>query len=195
MTTAIPSPAEVPTIETARLVLRRWSMDDVDEVARICAMKVIAETTSTIPHPYTREHAETFLRARTAGGNEGTADRTYAFAAEWRGEKGLAGTVGLRVEDAHGMAELGYWVAPERWNRGVATEMSGAAVRFGFEVLGLRRIHAGYYKRNAASGRVLAKLGFVEEGCRRGHVVRFGRVEDLVVTGLMREEWDAGRVC
>jgi RimJ/RimL family protein N-acetyltransferase len=61
-------------------------------------------------------------------------------------------------------AELGYYVARDHWGRGIATEAALAIVRFGFESLGYLKLTSGYYTDNAASGRVLAKLGFTIVG-------------------------------
>jgi RimJ/RimL family protein N-acetyltransferase len=57
-------------------------------------------------------------------------------------------------------AVLGYYLARPYWNRGLATEAGAAFVQYGFENLGLRRIHAGMNALNEASIRVAEKLGF-----------------------------------
>ena len=64
----------------------------------------------------------------------------------------------LVVRSEHRRAELGYWIALDRWNHGVATE-SNRAYRFGFEVLGLHESRRDTSLRNPASGRVMLKLG------------------------------------
>src|ERR1051325_4725971 len=59
-----------------------------------------------------------------------------------------------------GEAFLAYYIARPYWGRGIATEASRAWVRYGFDILGLRRIEAGVAAANAASIRVVEKLGF-----------------------------------
>lgn len=182
---------------TPRLLLRPWVMADAEEVARICNDPEIAAATARLPHPYTLDHARQWIQDRIDGKADG-ADRAITFACCLRdGADPAAGppiaACGLRVHDAQGRAELGYWVAREHWGRGFATEAARAVVDHGFEALSLRRMTADYYRRNTASGRVLEKLGFTIEGCLRSHVVRFGRIEDLVLTGLLREEWQRRR--
>ena len=46
--------------------------------------------------------------------------------------------------------------------------------RYGFDGLGLNRLHAVYFKRNPASGRVMQKLGMRYEGCLSEHVKKWG---------------------
>nr|WP_202390408.1 GNAT family N-acetyltransferase [Tsuneonella aeria] len=80
------------------------------------------------------------------------------------------GAVGAEVE-------LGYWIARQHWGRGYATE-AGAGVIEVARALGHRRVTAGHFTDNPASGRVLRKLGFRSTGqirprmsCARGHAV------------------------
>jgi RimJ/RimL family protein N-acetyltransferase len=104
---------------------------------------------------------------------------------------GLLGAVGLRIEEAHRRAELGYWIAVPYWGRGFATEAARAVLEFGFGPLGLRRIHATHLSRNPASGRVMEKLGMRLEGVRRQHILKWNRAEDLTVYGILRDEFPA----
>ncbi|WP_197288021.1 PhzF family phenazine biosynthesis isomerase [Nocardia sp. NRRL S-836] len=66
--------------------------------------------------------------------------------------------IGLaQMLDAPGEIEIGYWVAPEHWGRGVATEV---AARLRDKALAFKdRVIAGHQAENAASGRVLEKIG------------------------------------
>jgi RimJ/RimL family protein N-acetyltransferase len=74
---------------------------------------------------------------------------------------GVIGSAGLGEHD--GEAELGYWIARAHWGQGYATEAAGAVLRIA-RTLGHRRIMAGHFTDNPASGRVLGKLGFVPTG-------------------------------
>lgn len=74
---------------------------------------------------------------------------------------GVIGSAGLGEHE--GDAELGYWIAREHWGQGYATEAAGAVLRIA-HTLGHRRVFAGHFTDNPASGRVLAKLGFTETG-------------------------------
>ena len=101
----------------------------------------------------------------------------------------LVGAIGLDIRRAHDSAELGYWVGAEFWNRGYCTEAALAILDYGFERLQLNRVHAAHLERNPASGRVLLKLGMQREGELRQHLKKLERYEDLVLYGILREEW------
>src|ERR1017187_3846840 len=59
------------------------------------------------------------------------------------------GGAGLRVEDQHQHAELGYWLGAAYWGQGYATEAAREMMRYGFEELCLHRIFASHFKHNA----------------------------------------------
>lgn len=76
-----------------------------------------------------------------------------------RGDPALAGFAGYWHFREPPALELLFGVAAERWGRGLATEAAGRVVRYGFEALELPRVEASTDAANAASQRVLEKLG------------------------------------
>lgn len=92
----------------------------------------------------------------------------------------------------HRQAKLGYWLGVPYWNRGYMTEAVQALVGYGFTELGLNKITASHFARNPASGRVMQKLGMTQEGLLRQDVRKNDDFEDLVLYGLLAEEWTEG---
>ncbi|MFY7067661.1 GNAT family N-acetyltransferase [Nocardiopsis changdeensis] len=86
-------------------------------------------------------------------------------------------------------ASLGYIFDADVWGHGYATETAHAVLRWAFDTLDLNRVQAEADTRNAASARVLKKLGFVHEGTLREDCVVNGDVSDSWVFGLLRREW------
>ena len=62
-------------------------------------------------------------------------------------------------------------------------------VRYGFEELGLHRVHASHFGSNPASGRVMQKVGMRYEGTSREHYRKWGDYEDRVDYGLLASEY------
>ena len=84
-------------------------------------------------------------------------------------------------DQAHeGQAEIGYWIARPHWGQGYATEAAEAVLQIA-RTLGHRRVTAGHFVDNPASGKVLRKLGFVPTGRTGGRhsLVRGGAVESV----------------
>jgi ribosomal-protein-alanine N-acetyltransferase len=180
------APLPQPDLLSARLRLRSFVAPDAGDVQRLAGDFAVADTTLTIPHPYPDGVAESWiasLHAPDAG------DRiTYALTERLSGA--LIGAMGLALHVAHERGEIGYWVGKPFWNRGYATEAARVVLMYAFGTLGLRRVHARSFARNPASGRVLEKIGMRQEGMMRQHVRRWERFEDVVLYGILREEWE-----
>lgn len=100
----------------------------------------------------------------------------------------IGGTGVNRIDRAHGVGNLGYWVCDAARNRGVATRAARAAARLGFDVLGLTRLEIVVLPHNAASRRVAEKLGALREVEARNRVLFHGRPERAVVYSLIPDD-------
>lgn len=176
-----------PTLETERLVLRRFRTGDADAVQALANDVAVARNTLNIPHPYDREDAVAWIESHP-GQLESRQAVTYAVTS--RGEGGVVGAVGLILELDHDRAELGYWIGQPYWGHGYATEAVRTVVTWGFRALDLHRIHASHFPRNPASGRVLRKVGMRHEGSLRQHVKKWDEFLDLERFGLLRTDLD-----
>ena len=173
-------------------MLRALHVDDAAAIAAGAGDRRVARFLIAVPTPYPVSLARRWLEGRLEWWTQG---RGVTFAIARRTQpKTLLGTVSLRRFARDQRAELGYWLATEAWGHGFATEACAAAIQFGFTELSLARIYAQVLDDNRASQRVLAKLNMVTEGVKRKHVKRGNRLCDVVLYGLLREEWssDAG---
>ena len=177
-----------PFLETERLVLRPFQISDADTVEKLAGDNQIASTTLNVPHPYPKGGAKEWIATHEPKYLEGKGV-VYAVTLKNSGE--LIGSIGLMSMVEHHQAELGYWVGVPYWNQGFCTEAGKAILEYGFETMGLNRIHACYLTRNPASGRVLGKIGMIHEGTRRQHVLKWGVYEDLELMGILRSDWES----
>ncbi len=178
-------PISLPTIRSGRLVLRGFEGEDAPRVQELAGAWEVAATTLTVPHPYEDGMAAAWIESHD-GAWKGGKSLTLAVTIE---SDGLVGAIGLHFAPVHRRAELGYWIGVPYWNRGFATEAARAMVDYGFRELGLHRIWARHFSGNPASGRVLEKVGMVNEGTLRGHVLRWDRMEDLICYSILEPEW------
>ena len=142
--------------------------------------------TRSIPHPLSLEQAQGWLAKRVAEMAEG---KSATFGVILLGTGELVGASGLHVDSEHCCAEMGFWIGVEWWRQGYATEAARAVVRYGFEALGLNRIHAHHMTKNPASGRVLEKAGLLREGLLRQAIRKWDNFEDVVVYAILRQDW------
>jgi ribosomal-protein-alanine N-acetyltransferase len=152
-------------METERLVLRPFRLEDATEVQRLCGAREIAAGTLMIPHPYPDGAAEAWIAGHAEAFDRGAVE----LAIETRADAALIGAIGLNLEREHERAELGYWIGVPYWRRGYATEAARAMLDYAFAERGLNRVYAFHITHNPASGRVLQKLGMTHDGTHRGH--------------------------
>ena len=176
-----------PILETTRLILRPFKLSDAKQVQKLAGDKQIASPTQNIPHPYEDGMADTWINKHPETYNEGKGV-AYAITLTETGE--LVGAISLMGMVKNHQAELGYWVGVPYWNNGYCTEAGEALLKFGFNKLGLNRVHACYLSRNPASGRVLEKLGMQYEGTRQQHILKWDVYEDLAMMGVLKHEWN-----
>jgi RimJ/RimL family protein N-acetyltransferase len=138
------------------------------------------------PHPYTLRDAVEWI-ARVEGRRP---PQQFAVVAD----DCVIGGAGLSpiLEFGGRAAELGYWLGPGHWGRGLATSVVEALVPYAFGTLGVMRLHATTFGWNPASGRVLEKNGFRLEGRLRNAVSKDGEVTDLLIYGLLVDEFGGG---
>ena len=179
-----------PTLETARLRLRPYSDADIPQLLPLIGAREVAANSLRIPHPYTEQDARDFL-VRISDGSETRVAVTLLSDGPLNGR--LIGGVGLRFAFQHQHAELGYCIGVPFWGNGYATEAARAMLGYGFETLNLHRIFASHFKPNAASGRILVKLGMRHEGCQREHIRKWDQFVDLELYGMLRREWEISK--
>ena len=179
LTETIPWPQLQPTLETQRLILRAYTPDDAEDLQCLVSDFAIADTTLNIPHPYPDGAAAKYIAELAPKYAQQT---NVCFAVTLKRDGKFIGAVSLQPPITFRRAELGYWIGQPYWNQGYMSEAAAAAVQFGFDTLKLHKLTSGYFARNAASARVQQKIGFVQEGILRQHVIRWNRFEDLVVT-------------
>ena len=178
-----------PTLTTARLVLRELRPSDAAAVAAGAGDPRVARHLIQVPSPYPVALARNWIVHRISWWSVGRGV-TYAITAAGEPHQ-LLGTVSLRRYVRDRRAELGYWLAASAWGRGFATEAAGAAIDFGFRELALPRVYAQVLAGNHASLRVLDKLGMINEGLKRQHICKAQHLHDVVLYGLLRDEWSA----
>lgn len=178
-----------PVLETPRLQLRALVPDDFGVIYRLQTDPQVTRYFGRAP--MTPEQVKERIDGVITGVREGAAVR-WGLVLRESGE--LLGTAGFwRWSKDHRFAEVGYEIVPEQWGKGIMTEALRAAIRYGFEVMELHRVEANLDPENAASRRVLEKLGFVREGLFRENWYYNGQFTDTASYGLLRRDFEAAK--
>ena len=102
----------------------------------------------------------------------------------------MIGGLNVRMRSEHRLGEMGYSIARQHWGQGFCTEAARAVLDAAFESCpGLNRVRAMADDENAASQRVMEKLGMTKEGVLRQNRVERDEVIDEAWWGVLRSEW------
>ena len=179
-------PLPDPPLRSATLALRAWRTTDVAAVIAASADPAIARFAAPIgPHD-----GEADARAWLAGREPARIAGLRLDLAIVGARSGqVIGSIALSHAAQHRRATVSFWVAPQARGRGVATEAVRLGAAWAFERLGLQRLELYVEPENVASLRVTERCGFSREGLLRSHFVRHGERRDVLVYGLLAEEW------
>lgn len=174
----------LPILETKRLSLRPFEMNDAPAVQILVTAPEIVNTTIALPHPYPDNGAETWIATHKSNLEKGV----YPFAIIRREDNVLLGSIGITINSKHNKGELGYWMGVPYWNQGYATEALQRIVEWAFEDLKLNRVFGRYLMRNKASGRVMQKAGLKHEGIFIEDILKWDIYENLGQCGLVQSQ-------
>jgi RimJ/RimL family protein N-acetyltransferase len=145
------------TLETDRLVLREWSLNDISDHFEFAKNELVGPNAGWKPQKSEKdsiEIIEMFLK------------NDDVFAVELKEEKKVIGSLGLHKKtpdtslDTYKQREIGYVLNPRYWGNGYIPEAVNRLVKFGFEEMNLDIIWCGHFEQNLKSKRVNEKCGF-----------------------------------
>ena len=165
--------------------IRKWELSDAKDLATALSNKKVQDNLRDgLPYPYTEQDGKEFISAMLS------ADENETFAFAITVDNTVIGSIGIfRQENIHRQtAELGYYIAEEYWGKGIMTEAVRQICEYVFRESDIIRIYAEPFVYNIASCRVLEKAGFQYEGTLRSNAVKNGKVMDMKMYSLLKEE-------
>ena len=178
--------ANIPTLETERLVMREMRVGDCFDMFDYAKRRDVTQYLTWSPHrdvEYTKAYLQNLKNHYKMG-------MFYDWALVLKSENKMVGTCGFtRFNLASNSAEIGYVINPDFRGSGIAVEAAKKVISFGFENLGLNRIVARYMVGNDASRRVMEKLGMIFEGVAREAICVNGIYRDVGICAVLRNEF------
>jgi RimJ/RimL family protein N-acetyltransferase len=178
-------------IETERLLLRPFRAEDLDA---FCAIHADPEVVRYLYFdPPTREAARIMLEKRARQAEILRAGDKLMLALELRGGMVIGDVFLTWLSETHKQGEIGFVLHAQHQGKGLAREAAEAMLRLGFEALGLHRIEAHLDARNAASAKLLERLGMRREGTIVENEFVKGEWTDELLYAVLAREWAARR--
>jgi RimJ/RimL family protein N-acetyltransferase len=147
----------------------------------------VVKMLSEVPWPLRYEDVESFLASK----HKETEDFIILDTS------GPIGVMGIKKpgsgEVPRKMPRLGYWIGKPHWGRGYGTEAVAALVDHAFATHNHDRVGAGVFCENAASQRLLQKLGFIAVAPKMVQSRARGKAVDAIDMQITRAEWEAAK--
>jgi [ribosomal protein S5]-alanine N-acetyltransferase len=169
-------------LHVAGAQLRPWRRGDEASLVRHANNRNVWITLGDrFPFPYTLDDAREWIAAATSQ------DPVVHFAIVVDGE--AAGGIGLELQQDifKRSAVIGFWLGEAHWGRGITTAALRALTEHAFASFDLCRLQAYVFEKNAASGRVLEKAGYVWEARLRKAATKDGATFDVLVYTMVRD--------
>ena len=161
-------------IKTNLLCLLPLRLEDVPSVQRIGGHPFVAPMLASVGTPWPKAAVQAWITARQYRGKPGFC------AAIVLAERAVIGVAGLGPNSADGPCSCAYFIDPQHWGLGYASEAMGAFLAYFMRKFDLPEVAADHFDDNPASGAVLRKLGFQELG--KGMGKSQARLEPAPVT-------------
>ncbi len=176
----------VPTLETARLLLRPIRLEDASRVQLLFDdIEVTRYLDAVVPWPYPADGAQTFVESVTEANKTGN---RFVWAITERGNDELIGVIEVSIGDRD---NRGFWLAPPFHRRGYITEAVAVVNDFYFDELKQDSMRLGNAEPNRGSSRIKEKSGATLVEVKPGNYV--GGTFPSEVWSLTAEQWRANR--
>lgn len=178
--------ANMPIIETERLILRKLTIEDAADMFEYASEPLVSQFVPWEVHKSIEDSRE-FLRFILNGYEK---NNKLTWAIELKSEQKMIGTMDfVKWTDKHYRAEIAYVLSHHYWGKGFTHEAARALTEFGFDKMGLNKVEASIVPDNFQSQRVLEKLGMTREGVARQHFLMKGELIDLAAYSVLKAEF------
>ena len=180
----------MPTLETERLILRRITMKDAQDIFAYSkdpevARHVLWEAQKDLSEA--KEYCRFMMRRYRQ-------DLPSSWGIIDKASGRLVGTIGyMEYREEHGSVEVGYSLARHMWNGSYMTEALRRVIAYTFEAMDVNRIEAQHELDNPSSGRVMEKCGMKKEGVLRQRLYNKGKYVDVALYAILQSDYVKGR--
>lgn len=174
-------------LETRRLIIRPYNNSDIYSLFDTINRNEIYQTTYGIPLNCNLRYAKRWIKAVA---NNFVMDKSYEYAIINKSDNKYMGNVGLiNINKECKKCDISYFIHPNYWNMGIATEASIEMVKYAFINLSMERVGGSCMAHNIASARVMQKLLMKYEGTLRNYLIKDGLSVSLSTYSILKDEF------
>jgi len=172
-------------IITERLILRRFTFNDIQDIIEIVSHPSVARITKDIEA--NEAGVKKFIDEQNIY-QPFERNKHFYLAIERKEDRKVIGLLTLMCGE-HKQGAIGWSIGINYRGKGYAAEGVKGLMRYGFSALDLHRIHATTSNINTASWKVMERVGMRKEAHLREAEFRDGEWIDVVIYAILAEEW------
>ncbi len=174
------------TIETQRLILRRFRIEDAEDMFNNWASDPEVTRFLTWPPHTSIEVTENLLTDWISRYEDGG---YFNWVMEYKETGKAIGNISVvKLYEDIDAADVGYCMSRKHWGQGLMSEALKGVMDYLFDVVGLNRVAANHDVNNSRSGRVMEKAGMIQEGILRQAGKNNQGIHDVVWHAAIRDE-------
>ena len=182
------------TLETKRLILRRFTVRDADAMYTNWASDPEVTRYLTWPAHAGVETSRAVLADWTAAYAQESCYQ-WAIVLKDRADEPVGSIGAVDVSDDIAAVQIGYCLGRRWWHQGIMSEALGAVMDFFFDAVGCNRVAGRHDPRNSHSGMVMQKCGMKYEGTQRSADRNNQGICDTSWYALLKDERYAAHPC
>lgn len=167
------------------IILKQMASADLDDFIKVENEKsTLLLANDDIPFPHTVEDHTSFFQSISGKKQE------FFFGIFEKTTEQLIGSCGVyNINWTNSTCLVGISIS-EKWHgKGLGTDAMQTLISFIFDYIAINKIKLQVFSFNEGAIRSYEKCGFTKEGTLRNEIFRFGKFHDIIVFGLLREEW------
>ena len=173
---------QFPYLATERLLLREISLDDAEDIFEIYSNEEVMKYFGKTTYKELSEAGKMAERCINAFKDK----EGIRWGITYKNSDELIGSAGIwRIVKEHLRGEIGYDLKISQWNKGIMSEALKAIAEFGFSKMNLHTLEANIDPDNAASRKLLEKIGFIKEGYFRESYLQDGKFFDSEIYSML----------
>lgn len=172
-------------LETKRLILRKFKLEDADNMYQNWASDPEVTRFLTWPAHTSIEITKMILNEWITHDDE----RQYMWAIALKDNDEVIGNISVvKIEDEIESVHIGYCISKKWWNQGMTSEAFDAVIQFLFEEVKVNRIEARHDLLNENSGKVMKKCGLRYEGTSRQSALNQNGLADMAIYAILLKD-------
>lgn len=176
------------TIETERLILRRFKMEDAEAMYKNWTSDEEVTKFLTWPPHSSIELTKNILQEWI---NDYKNENSYnwAITIKENGAEPIGSIGAVDINKRVNMVHIGYCISKKWWDKGITSEALKALIKYFFEEVGVNRVESRHDPNNPNSGKVMMKCGMKYEGTMREADINNQGICDYSMYGILAKEY------